>query len=137
MKDYYAVLGVRRNDGTETIKQAYRKLAKRFHPDLNQGNSSAEARFKEIGEAWETLGDVEKRKKYDSVLFKTQQTKEAPAGVKTKRSTQNKKIDYENLLRGFNDYFRKENITEKENVNNKGNPLDATALFEQFMGLKK
>ncbi len=137
MKDYYVILGVRRNDGTETIKQAYRKLAKQFHPDLNQGNPSAEARFKEIGEAWETLGDAEKRKKYDYVFLKTQQSKEAPTGAKTKHSPQDGSIDYENLMRGFDKYFGKENITKKSEVKNKGNPLDASALFEQFMGFKK
>ncbi|MDR2022911.1 MAG: DnaJ domain-containing protein [Hungatella sp.] len=137
MKDYYVILGVRRNDGTEIIKQAYRKLAKQFHPDLNPGNPSAEARFKEIGEAWETLGDEEKRNKYDSLLLKTQQKKEAPAGAETNRSSHAGSIDYENLMKGFQNYFSKENITKKADTKNKGNPLDASALFEQFMGLKK
>jgi molecular chaperone DnaJ len=64
-KDYYAILGVSKNATEKDIKQAYRKLARQYHPDVNPGNKSAEARFKEINEAHEVLSDPEKRKKYD------------------------------------------------------------------------
>ena len=63
--DYYKVLGVPEQAEEEQIKQSYRKLAKKYHPDLNPDNPEAEARFKEIVEAYETLGDAEKRKAYD------------------------------------------------------------------------
>ena len=64
-KDYYKILGVSKSASPEEIKKAYRKLARKYHPDLNQGDSQAEQRFKEINEAQEVLSDPEKRSKYD------------------------------------------------------------------------
>jgi DnaJ-class molecular chaperone len=66
-KDYYASLGVAKTATDADIKRAYRKLARKFHPDLNPGDKTAEARFKEINEANEVLGDPEKRRKYDEL----------------------------------------------------------------------
>jgi molecular chaperone DnaJ len=65
-KDLYALLGVPENAGIEDIKKAYRGLAKKHHPDTNPGNREAEERFKEISEAYDVLGDPEKRSKYDA-----------------------------------------------------------------------
>jgi DnaJ-class molecular chaperone len=64
-KDYYSVLGVRRNASAKEVKQAYRRLARRYHPDVNPGDASAEQKFKEISEAYEVLGDPERRQQYD------------------------------------------------------------------------
>lgn len=64
-KDYYQILGVGRDASQKEIKAAYRKLARKFHPDVNPGDKKAEERFKEINEANEVLTDPEKRKKYD------------------------------------------------------------------------
>jgi len=64
-KDYYKIIGVNRNASEREIKQAYRKLARKYHPDVNAGDKSAEAKFKEINEAYEVLSDKEKRQKYD------------------------------------------------------------------------
>jgi DnaJ-class molecular chaperone len=66
-KDYYSTLGVAKTSTEKEIKQAYRKLARKHHPDVNPGDKSAETRFKEINEAYEVLGDPPKRKKYDEL----------------------------------------------------------------------
>ena len=64
-KDFYQILGVSRTASDKDIKQAYRKLARKYHPDVNPGDKSAEAKFKDINNAHEVLSDPEKRKKYD------------------------------------------------------------------------
>ena len=64
-KDYYATLGVPKGSSAKEIRQAYRRLARQYHPDVNPGDKAAEARFKEINAAHEVLSETEKRKKYD------------------------------------------------------------------------
>lgn len=64
-KDYYEVLGINKNADDKAIKKAYRKLAKKYHPDINPGDANAEAKFKEVTEAYEILSNPEKRKLYD------------------------------------------------------------------------
>ena len=64
-KDYYKILGIKRNASTEEIKKAYRKLARKYHPDVNPGDKKAERKFKEISEAYSVLGDAKKRKEYE------------------------------------------------------------------------
>ena len=64
-RDYYAILGVSKTASIDEIKRAFRKLARKYHPDMNPGDKTAEARFKEVSEAYEVLSDADKRKKYD------------------------------------------------------------------------
>lgn len=64
-RDYYEVLGVDRNAGEDTIKKAYRTLAKKYHPDMHPGDKEAEEKFKEVNEAYAVLSDAEKKAKYD------------------------------------------------------------------------
>jgi curved DNA-binding protein len=66
-RDYYEILGVGRTAKEDEIKKTYRKLARKYHPDLNPNNKQAEEKFKEIQEAYEVLGDTEKRRKYDQL----------------------------------------------------------------------
>jgi DnaJ-class molecular chaperone len=79
-KDYYSTLGVAKTASEKEIKAAFRKLARKFHPDVNPGDKGAESRFKEINEAYEVLGDPEKRKKYDELGANWRQYEQAGAG---------------------------------------------------------
>jgi curved DNA-binding protein len=105
-KDYYRILGVAKSATEKEIKGAYRKLARKHHPDVNPGNKAAEARFKEINEAYEVLGDKEKRKRYDELGANWDAFGRGagpgrpwPGGVR---------VEYEDLGGGggFSDFFR-------------------------------
>jgi len=65
-KDYYNILGVNKSASEPEIKKAYKKLAMQWHPDRHQGDKKAEEKFKEINEAYQVVGDKEKRQKYDT-----------------------------------------------------------------------
>jgi len=80
-KDYYSTLGVAKTATEKEIKQAYRKLARKHHPDVNPGDKSAEAKFKEINEAYEVLGDPDKRRKYDELGANWKAYEQAGAGA--------------------------------------------------------
>src|SRR5438034_11833874 len=81
-KDYYKSLGVERTASEEEIRKAFRKLARQYHPDVAKDKKSAEEKFKEINEAYEVLGDPEKRKHYDELGCNWKRGAElrAPAG---------------------------------------------------------
>src|ERR1700733_7924993 len=68
-KDYYEILGVKKSASADDIRKAFRKLARKFHPDVNPGDKSAEEKFKSLSEANEVLSDPKKRKIYDQVGF--------------------------------------------------------------------
>lgn len=78
-KDYYKILGLTKTASQDEIKQGYRKLAVKYHPDKNHGNKESEEKFKEIGEAYEVLKDPEKRKKYDKLGVNWKQYEQAGA----------------------------------------------------------
>ena len=80
-KDYYSTLGVAKTATEKEIKQAFRKLARKHHPDVNPGDKSAESKFKEINEAYEVLGDPAKRKKYDELGANWRMYEQAGAGA--------------------------------------------------------
>ena len=85
-KDYYATLGVTKTASEKEIKQAFRKLARKHHPDVNPGDKAAEAKFKDVNEAYEVLGDPEKRKKYDELGANWRQYEQAQARAAPARS---------------------------------------------------
>jgi len=80
-KDYYAILGVSKTADANEIKKAFRKLARKYHPDVNPDNKAAEAKFKEVSEAYEVLSDKEKRTKYDQFGQYWQQAGRAGGGM--------------------------------------------------------
>src|SRR6202162_2784046 len=78
-KDYYAVLGVKKTATADDIRKAFRKLARKYHPDVNPGDKKAEERFKEISEANDVLSDEKKRKVYDALGYYSDQIDPAAA----------------------------------------------------------
>src|SRR5690349_6813819 len=66
-KDFYKILGVSKDVSDADLKKTYRKLARKYHPDSNQGDAKAEAKFKEVSEAYSVLSDAEQRKEYDQI----------------------------------------------------------------------
>ncbi|MGZ6375447.1 MAG: DnaJ C-terminal domain-containing protein [Ktedonobacterales bacterium] len=111
-KDYYKILGIEKSASADDIKKAYRKLARKYHPDINPGNKSAEAKFKEINEAYEVLPDADKRRTYDT-LGPTWQEQfgpaPAPSGTRARARTYagapgDIPYNYEDPT-GFNDFF--------------------------------
>lgn len=110
-KDYYKVLGVNKSASQDDIKKAYRKLARKYHPDANPNNPEAEEKFKEIGEAYEVLKDPQKRSRYDQLGTNWKQYAGAGAGWPGgggRTYTYNfggRGFSFEDLGRGFSDFF--------------------------------
>src|SRR5580692_8592663 len=86
-KDYYATLGVKKTATSEEIRKAFRKAARRYHPDVNPGDKKAEEKFKEISEANDVLSDEKKRKVYDQVGFYSDQIDPATAEAYARQQT--------------------------------------------------
>jgi curved DNA-binding protein len=107
-KDYYQVLGIAKNASAKEIKQAFRKLARKHHPDVNPGDRGAESKFKEINEAHEVLSDAEKRRKYDQLGANWKQYEPYARGPSPGGSG-GFRVDFEGPGgggAGFSDFFR-------------------------------
>ena len=108
-KDYYKTLGISKDATAKEIKAAYRKLARKFHPDVNPGDAKAEARFKEVNEAHEVLGDADKRKKYDQMGSNWEAYSRGGPGQGGWPGGGGFRVEYEDLGGaggGFSDFFR-------------------------------
>ncbi|MBO5056005.1 MAG: J domain-containing protein [Lachnospiraceae bacterium] len=135
--DYYKILGIEQQADEEQIKQAYRKLAKKYHPDLNPDNPEAEEKFKNIVEAYETLGDAAKRKEYDLKRKKTG----IKGGAGEKKAAKAPDFDIGNFTRDMEKYFGfsfsgGDADVQGQSAKGKKNPLDVTDMFEAFMKVK-
>jgi len=103
-QDYYEILGVARTATAEEIKQAFRQLARLYHPDVAKDKVTGEAKFKEINEAYEVLGDLEKRTRYDE-LGPNWQDNMTGAGPRGRRAQAGSEPDFEFGGTGFSDFF--------------------------------
>ena len=120
--DYYKVLGVEKSATQDEIRKAYRKLAKKYHPDINKDDPQAKERFQEINEANEVLGDPEKRKKYDEYGENWRHADEFEAQRRQYRNTANDNFDFGGFG-GFGDFS-----------GNEGNASGFSDFFEQLFG---
>ena len=112
-QDYYKVLGVARDASAKDIKSAYRKLTKKYHPDVNKGDANAEAKYRQINEAYEVLGDADKRAKYDQ--FGSQWEKyQKMGGNPFGGSGGAQSINLEDLLRQFDEKCALRQMNETE-----------------------
>lgn len=144
-EDLYGILGVSEQVTEDEIKQAYRKLAKRYHPDSHPGDKECERRFQEISEAYSILSDPEKRKKYDLQRREGSRghaTNTNPGKKQATENTQYSNVDFENVYKSFEQFFGfhpdSKKVTNEKKLNpGAGNPLDTTDMFERFMGMKR
>lgn len=136
--DYYKILGVAPQADEDQIKQAYRRLAKKYHPDLNPNDSEAEEKFKNVVEAYETLGDADKRKEYDLKKTKTGDGRKRESTASAKSPDKNMADFTKDMKRYFGFSFAG-GQAEKQKTGADGkkrNPLDVTEMFEAFMKVK-
>lgn len=143
MKNLYSVLGVSRSATEDEIKKAYRKLSKKYHPDVNPGDKEAEERFKEVSEAYATLEDTEKRKVYDK-SWEKESYKEKSDKASDTCPKPSADINLSNMEEKFTQFFGfhpKDGKVDERAFNKNGktrtNPIDMTDLFERYMGVKK
>lgn len=148
--DYYTILGVPKGADEEQIKQAYRRMAKKYHPDLNPDDPQAEAKFKEIVEAYETLGDAQKRKAYDAKQDKAagQSRTAGQNSAKNRNGDFASQMDFGAFTKDMEKYFGfsftggtasqgQGSVPNGQKVGGaKKNPLDVTEMFETFMKMK-
>ncbi|MFD1885237.1 J domain-containing protein [Paenibacillus wenxiniae] len=141
ISNWYHILGITPQADAAQIKQAYRKLAKQYHPDRNQGSAAAEQRFKQIQQAYETLGDEQSRKRYDeSLQSKTSESRQSNTTTAShERSGTMARPDFDprNVQAQFERFFGfNANGQKKEDTDRKTskNPLDTSTIFDRYFG---
>ncbi len=146
-KDYYKVFGLEKTATADEIKKKYRKLAVQYHPDKNPGNKAAEEKFKDISEAYEVLGNKEKRRKYDE-LGQNWKQYEQSGPANQRRSAGSQRVDYEDEFggSGFSDFFEAffggstDSFNRQRRRPQKGRDIEATidlSLEEAYHGTEK
>ena len=138
--DYYKKLGVSKNSSGEEIQKAYRKLARKYHPDLNQGNKTSEKKFKEINEAYEVLGDKDSREKYNLYGDDWKRINKNNSGFdwsnfgfgNNKKSSRNDFRGFSDVFSNMNHGFKSSNSNQKQNIKNEINIT--ISLEESFRG---
>lgn len=143
MKNYYEILGVTNGASQEEIKKAYRKLARKYHPDVNPDNREAEEKFKEINEAYNNLIDEKKRKAYDEKPGRSENKEEKNQPPKKDSGGYNypPKFDMDEVEKTFERFFGFNPKTGEGNVKKdkekKKNPLDTSEIFDNYFGVGK
>lgn len=131
-KDLYQILGVLETASLEEIKNSYRRLAKKYHPDAHPGDVSCETRFREISEAYSILSDPQKRKAYDEKRLNGRRQQGASSAQDP--FAQAHPFAQKASGKGGSSAGRRSPFGQRGTTDN---PLDTTALFEQFMGIKR
>ncbi|MHC1686022.1 MAG: J domain-containing protein [Clostridiaceae bacterium] len=145
MRNYYDVLEIKNSATPDEIKQAFRKCAKKYHPDKDLNDKTLPDKFKEINEAYSVLSDEESKKKYDEKISKSKgfngKNSNTKQDVHNKNSHGNKGNPIENLNKQFEQFFGfnagssdvKENLYGKDT----GNPINTSNIFNSFFNPKK
>jgi curved DNA-binding protein len=139
MKNYYEILGVGRDVDPDGLKKAFRKLARRYHPDVNPGNKEAEARFKIVNEAYNTLSDPSLKMAYDAKLEGNIDRARPGASAVSPRSSY-QPINFANVNRNFESFFGfnpKTGETTGLKREKRKNPPDTTTVFEKYFPVKR
>lgn len=145
MRDYYKTLGIAKTATSDEIKTAYRKLAKKYHPDANPGNKSAEVVFKEVNEAHTILSDETKKAEYDRKMFGDPFEEEARSSHTTHSAAyrSGRKMTAEDFVgagKAFEDFFGFDpdsDSPELKKKNNKVKPMKTSDAFEAIFGKRK
>lgn len=142
MENYYEVLGITKSATEAEIKSAYRKMAKKYHPDIHPGDVECEKKFRQISEAYGILGDSDKRREYDQKYIEKEEKSNSGVHKKKGSGKEHKaNVDFENVYKNFEQFFGfnpyTQDVMNEEKLNPQAvNPLDTTQLFERFMGIK-
>lgn len=149
IKNLYKVLEISEQASEEEIKAAYRKQAKKYHPDAHPGDLECEKHFQAVNEAYSILGNTDKRREYDChrTKHKGAEGKEQKRTKAGYSSGENQEVDFENIHKTFERFFgvnpNTGNVANEKSrnpkvENSKGeNVLDTTDLFQRFMGIKR
>lgn len=139
MKDYYKILGIASHASQDEIKRAYRKLAKKYHPDMHQGDDQLEQKFKDITEAYDQLKDEANRKKYDEKLNIKTAHEHKERSTKRQKTPSVEEFDMEQIHEHFERFFGFDPKTKeiKKRMSKKENPIDTSDMFNNFFNIGK